>query len=53
MDASVGTVIAGKIKDFVEQGIPEVFDRDLSLGCNPAASARQPGERGCGRAALW
>ena len=32
MDASIGTVIAEKIKDFAEQGIPEVFDRDLSLG---------------------
>ena len=32
MDTSIGTVIAEKIKDFAEEGIPEVFDRDLSLG---------------------
>ena len=30
MDTSIGTVIAEKIKDFAEEGIPEVFDRDLS-----------------------
>ena len=32
MDTSIGTVIAEKIKDFAEEGLPEVFDRDLSLG---------------------
>lgn len=32
MDAFIGTVIAEKIEDFAEEGIPEVFDRDLPLG---------------------
>lgn len=32
MDGSIRTVIVEKIKDFAEEGIPEVFARDLSLG---------------------